>query len=110
MENSTKGVIYGDQELLVRLNRNNEVVQKLSIKISFYIYEPRCASHFEKYIALKSNFRSFGEHQRVLAAKIKRKKGSLAAELEGEVHRHLDRYKQLESDVADYLLNLGERP
>ena len=110
MENSIKSKTYQSQELLMRLDRNNEVIQKLSIKMSFYTYEPRCASHFEKYHALKGNFKSFGEQHRVLAAKIKRKKGGLAEELQGDVLRHLDRYRQLESDIADYLLALGEKP
>jgi len=110
MENITKAETFRTQELMMRLERNNEVIQKLSIKMAFYTYEPRCASHFEKYHALKGNFRAFAEHQKALASKIKRKKDSLSPELQGEVLRHLDRYRQLESDIADYLLDLGEKP
>lgn len=110
MENTTKAETYRTQELLVRLDRNNEVIQKLSIKLSSYTYEPRCASHFEKYHALKGSFKAFADHQKALGSKIKRKGGKLSPETEADLLRQLDRYRQLESAIADYLLDLGETP
>src|SRR5690606_23832755 len=110
MENITQSEIYPGGDLWVRMERNHEIIQKLSLKLSGYTYEPKCAKHFEKYNALRANFKAFGEHQKALWNKMSQKEDFRDGEVERELHLQLDRYRQLESDIADYLLDMGERP
>lgn len=109
MKNTVKDKSIGRREHLVRMERNYEVIQGLSLKLSSYTCEPRCASQFERYIELKQSFRRFEEHQKQLSAMIQEGRG-FSGTLEREVQLHFDRYRQLESDVAGYLLELGDNP
>lgn len=108
MENIIKDKNIGRQEHLIRLERNHEVIQGLSLKLSSYTCEPRYASQFERYIELKNSFRMFEEHQKHLSSMIQEKGSRLSDNFDREVQLHLDRYRQLESDVAGYLLEMGD--
>lgn len=110
MENITKSTIQGKQEALIRLERNYEAIQRLSLKISSYTHEPRCATHFERHHQLKDGFKDFDQHHRRLVDRLQSKRGGLSGELEKEVLLHMERYRKLESEIADYLLSTGENP
>jgi len=110
MENIIKDKSIGRQEHLIRLERNHEIIQGLYLKLSSYTCEPRYASQFERYIELKNSFRIFEEHQKQLMSMIQEKGCGFSDTIEREVQLHLDRYRQLESDVAGYLLDMGDNP
>lgn len=108
MDHIAESNTYQKHELLVRMERNNEVIQRLSRKLCSYTYEPRCASHFEKYNELKNNFKMFEKHQKQIMSMIQRKKGGTVYGLDRDIQLHLKRFKQMEGDIADYLLDMGD--
>lgn len=97
-------------ELLARMQRNHEVIQRLSKKLCSYTYEPKCASHFEKYLKLKNSFKTFEKHQNQISEMAGRRKGGIAHNLDLEIQLHLNRFKQLQVEIAEYLLTMGEKP
>lgn len=99
---------YHKQELLIRMERNHEVIQRLSKKLCSYTYEPKCPSSFEKYNDLKRNFKLFEKYQKNIMDLIHRKKIGAVQGLELEVQLHLKRFKQLETEIASYLLETME--
>ncbi|MDC6386304.1 hypothetical protein D2V93_17805 [Flagellimonas taeanensis] len=103
-ENST----YQKQELLIRMERNHEVIQRLSKKLCSYTCEPKCPSSFEKYNDLKRNFKLFEKYQKNIMDLIHRKKAGAVQGLEREVQLHLKRFRELEADIASYLLDTLE--
>lgn len=74
MEHISSKNTYHKQELLIRMERNHEVIQRLSKKLCSYTYEPKCPSSFEKYNDLKRNFKLFEKYQKNLMDMIHRKK------------------------------------
>lgn len=93
------------RELLVRMERNNKTLEHLSSKINSYTCEPHDPFCFEKMYNLKRNFKVFVEHQNRIAKLINQKK-EIAADLSEDIRLHLERFKELENDVAMYLLEL----
>ncbi|WP_067034177.1 hypothetical protein [Allomuricauda sp. CP2A] len=91
------------QELLVRLERNNKIIQRLSKKLASYICEPNNPSCFDKMYEIKHGFRIFAKHQAHIIELLKTKKDE-APELDRKIELHLERFKQLEKDIAGYLL------
>lgn len=91
------------QELLVRLERNNKVIQRLSRKLNSYTCEPNNPSCFEKMYEIKNSFKNFAKHQAHIVELLKTKKDG-APELDRKIELHLERFKQLEKDIAGYLL------
>ncbi|MER3373111.1 MAG: hypothetical protein RIM83_00580 [Allomuricauda sp.] len=92
------------QELLVRLERNNKVIQRLSKKLASYTCEPNNPSCFDKMYELKKGFKNFAKHQAHIVELLKTKKDG-APELDRKIELHLERFKQLEKDIAGYLLD-----
>ena len=99
VENST----YEVQELLVRLERNNKVIQRLSKKLCSYTCEPNNPSCFEKLYEIKNKFKVFAKHQKQITELLKSRKAE-APELDRDIEIHLERFKQLEKDIAAYLM------
>ena len=97
-------------ELLALMQRNHEVIQRLSKKLCSYTYEPKCASHFEKYLKLKNSFKTFEKHQKQINEMAVRRKSGIVHNLDLEIQLHLNRFKQLQAEIAEYLLNMGEKP
>ncbi len=64
------------QELLVRMERNNATIQRLSKKLGSYTYEPKCPSDFERFNTLKNGFKIFSRHQKEIMDLIKSTKYS----------------------------------
>ncbi|MFD2098561.1 hypothetical protein [Flagellimonas iocasae] len=100
VENST----YEVQELLVRLERNNKVIQRLSKKLCSYTCEPNNPSCFEKFYELKNKFKVFAKYQKQIVEALKAREFE-SPELDRDIELHLERYKQLEKDIAGYLLD-----
>ena len=94
---------YEVQELLVRLERNNKVIQRLSKKLCSYTCEPNNPSCFEKLYEIKKEFKVFAKHQKQLMEHLRISKEK-NPEINHEVEVHLERFQQLERDIAEYLL------
>ncbi|WP_036385107.1 hypothetical protein [Muricauda sp. MAR_2010_75] len=92
------------QELLVRLERNNKVVQRLSKKLTSYTCEPNNPSCFEKLYEIKNSFKVFAKQHADIVAQLKTKKDESPG-LDQKIEQHLKRFKQLEKDIAGYLLD-----
>lgn len=108
MDHIVEDSIQTKQELLVRMERNNTTIQRLSKKLCSYTYEPKCPSDFEKFNALKNGFKVFSRHQKEIVNLIQKQNEDVSEVLEIEVKEQLGRFKKLESDFAAYLLNMGK--
>ena len=95
------------QELLIKIERNNNIIQRLSKKLNSYTCEPHNSSCFEKMYDLKHNIKVFSGQQNQIMRLLNQKKG-MAENLNKELQLHLERFKQLESDVAAYLLDMNQ--
>ncbi len=95
---------YEVQELLVRLERNNKVIQRLSKKLCSYTCEPNNPSCFEKLYEIRNSFRTFAKHQEHIMERLKAKKDNIP-ELDRKIERHLEHFKKLEKDIAEYLVD-----
>lgn len=102
----TENTMQALQELIIRMERNNKILKRLSQKINSYTCEPNDHSCFEKLYNLKRSFRSFVDHQNRIMVLINQKKGE-ATNLDEDIRLHLKRFKQLEGDVEAYLLELN---
>ncbi|NDV42956.1 hypothetical protein [Flagellimonas sediminis] len=100
--------IHTQQEILVRLERNNTTIQRLFKKLGSYTNEPKCPSDFEKFNALKNSFKIFSRHQKEIMDLIKKQNDGISEALEMEVREQLGRFRKLESDFAAYLLKMGK--
>ena len=103
MASLTKNSKDSIQDLLVRLERNNNIVQRLTKKINSYTCEPRDSSCFEKLYELRLGFKNFAGQQDRIMDMLRQKKGE-AKILRSEIQLHLERFKKLEQDIAAYLL------
>jgi len=106
MEHITQNSIERQQELLVRVERNNRMVQRLLEKLSSYTYEPKCPRRFEKFYELHKSIQNYKIHQKKVMSKIKQRELDMADAHHNELNHHLNLFKQLESDFASYLLDL----
>ncbi|MEM9075922.1 MAG: hypothetical protein AAGC43_02740 [Bacteroidota bacterium] len=107
MSDLTKSNVIPTQELLVRLERNNMAMLRLSRKLSSYTCEPNNKSCFEKLYELKQDFKSFANRQSQIMGLLKREK-PVGRTLDSEVRKHLNSFKKLESDMAAYLLDTNK--
>ena len=105
MENITPNSFKDKQELLVRVERNNRMVQRLSQKLNSYTYEPKCPQQFEKFYELKRSIQTFTEHHQQVVSKIQQRKTDLKDINNKEVEQHLDNFKKLENAIASYLVD-----
>ncbi|WP_422351617.1 hypothetical protein [Flagellimonas sp.] len=103
MANLTKNCKDSIQDLLVRMERNNNIIQRLAKKINSYTCEPRDYSCFEKLYELKQSFKTYTGQQNRIMDLIKQKRGE-AKSLKADIQLHLERFKKLEQDIAAYLL------
>ncbi|MEP4947911.1 MAG: hypothetical protein ABJU26_10240, partial [Flavobacteriaceae bacterium] len=101
-ENSTVPI----QEMLIRMERNNSIIQQLFKKLNSYTCEPTSSSCFEKLYELKNNFKVFSNQQTHIDQLLKQKQG-MAGGLKKDIQLHLNRFKELEKDMASYLLELN---
>ncbi|RUA16361.1 MAG: hypothetical protein DSY83_05835 [Flavobacteriia bacterium] len=108
MQHTSPNTIEHKQELLVRVERNERMVQRLSEELNSYTYEPKCPSDFERFNTLKNGFKIFSRHQKEIMDLIQKQNGEIGEVLEMEVREQLGRFKKLESDFAAYLLNMGK--
>lgn len=91
------------QDLLIRMERNNNIIQRLTKKINSYTCEPRDYSCFEKLYELKQNFKTYTGQQHRIMDLLKQKKVEVKS-LKADIQLHLERFKRLEQDIAAYLL------
>lgn len=91
------------QELLIRLERNNNIIQRLSKKINSYTCEPHDSSCFEKLYDLRQSFKAYAGQQHRIKALLRQRK-SEAKNLRSDILLQLERFKQLEKDIAAYIL------
>lgn len=102
-ENSTGQI----QKLLIRMERNNNIIQRLSKKLNSYTCEPNNSYCFEKFYDLKHSFKTFSGQQNQIMQLLKQKQG-IADNLRKDIQLHLNRFKQLEKDMAAYLLDMNQ--
>ncbi|WP_437395401.1 hypothetical protein [Flagellimonas lutimaris] len=105
MENITQNSFRDKQELLVRVERNNRMVQCLSQKLSSYTYEPKCPQRFEKFYELKRSIQNYTKEHQQIVSKIQQRKADLKDANDKEVEQHLNHFKKLENDIASYLVD-----
>ena len=98
-----------EQELLVRVERNNRMIQRLSEKLSSYTYEPKCPQRFEKFYELNKSIQNYKDLQKRVMSKIRQRKLDLKDGQNTDVEHLLQLFKKLESDFASYLFDL-DRP
>ncbi|WP_127136817.1 hypothetical protein [Flagellimonas oceanensis] len=98
-----------EQELLVRVERNNRMIQRLSEKLSSYTYEPKCPQRFEKFYELNKSIQNYKDLQKRVMSKIRQRKLDLKEGQNKDVEHLLQLFKKLESDFASYLFDL-DRP
>ncbi|AEM72173.1 hypothetical protein Murru_3152 [Allomuricauda ruestringensis DSM 13258] len=108
MEHITQNSIKQNQELLMRVERNQRMVQRLSEKLNSYIYEPKCPRRFEKFYELNRSIQSFTRHQKQVMSKIKSRRIDLTDAKINEIEDHLNRFKKLESEFASYIFDLNK--
>ncbi len=107
MGNLTKNRVIPAPELLIRMERNHTAMHRLLQKLSSYTCEPNNKSCFEKLYELRQDFKSFSDRQLKLTSLLKAKK-DIDENLNREVEYHLKSFKQLESDMASYLLDTNQ--
>ncbi len=95
------------QELLIRMDRNNTIIKKLSEKLNSYTCEPHDSSCFEKFYDLKQSFKQFTVHQNRIVGILK-SKSTVPSALDIEINQHLKLFKKLEKDMAAYLLDTNQ--
>ncbi|MEM9647210.1 MAG: hypothetical protein AAF969_01935 [Bacteroidota bacterium] len=95
------------QELVIRLERNNNMIQRLSKKVNSYTCEPNNSSCFEKLYDLRHSFKVFSAQQKQIVSLLNQNTGE-GQKLHGDIQSHLERFKELERDIAAYLLATGQ--
>lgn len=95
------------QELVIRLERNNTIIQRLSKKINSYTCEPNNSSCFEKLYELRQSFKTFAGQQNKIASLLQKNSGQ-ESKLHADIQSHLKLFKKLEKDIAAYLLATGQ--
>lgn len=107
MNNVTENGKVHIQELLIRMERNGNTIQRLFKQLSSYTCEPNNYSCFEKLYDLKQNFQAFFKEQKHIVAELKREHVE-AKHLNSDVQLHLQKFKQLEMQMAQYLLDMNQ--
>ncbi|MEZ4810880.1 MAG: hypothetical protein R2819_11035 [Allomuricauda sp.] len=107
MENIVEKSTYQVQELLIRMDRNNKIIQRLSQKLNSYTCEPNNPSCFEQRYNLKQSFKLFAGQQKRIMELMQQKKG-MNKSLEEDIQLHLERFKALEKEIAAYLLSTSQ--
>lgn len=95
---------YPKRELLIRMERNNKMFQRLSQKLNSYTCEPKCSSGFEHFIDLKRDFKNFARRQKELMGRIEDIKNGIPDGLAKDIRSHLDRFNDLEYAISEYLV------
>lgn len=95
------------QELLIRLERNNRLVQRLSRKLNSYTCEPTDRSCFERFDNLKRAFRSFKDQHGNLS-KLLSERNEPSVSLKTQIQSHLERFRELEKEIAQYILSTNK--
>lgn len=95
------------QELLIRMERNNNVIQRFSQKLNSYTCEPTNQSCFERLMDLKHDFKTFTGHQKQLMGLLK-KENKVGEGLSTRIRIHLELFRKLEREMASYLLDTNK--
>nr|WP_299382341.1 hypothetical protein [Allomuricauda sp.] len=103
MRNLTKNTTESIQDLIVQMERNHTAVQRFSKKVNSYTCEPTNSSCFEKLYELRQAFKVFIIQQNRIMGLLKQRKVG-AQNLKSDILQQLERFKQLEQDIAAYLL------
>ena len=80
------------QELLIRLERNNKVIQRLSKKLTSYTCEPNNPSCFEKLYEIKNDFKVFGAYHEHIMEELQNANTNKTTELNRKIELHLEVY------------------
>nr|WP_297788745.1 hypothetical protein [uncultured Allomuricauda sp.] len=105
MDNTIQNSTNKLQDLLVRVERNNRMVQRLSEKLNSYTYEPKCPQKFEKFYELNRSIQNYQKHQKQVMSKIRQQGFDVYNANNNEVENQLNLFKKLERDFASYLLD-----
>ena len=90
-------------QLIIRLARNHQTVKHLTKKINSYTYEPKNHECFIKLNRLRINLNELQKDQAQSLEQIQGHK-QLTIDFEHEATVLLNRFQQLEKDIAAYLL------
>ncbi|RDY61506.1 hypothetical protein [Flagellimonas nanhaiensis] len=106
MENTIDHSDLKIQELLIRLERCNHIVPRLNKRLNSYTCEPKNPNHFEKLYGLKQDFRAFAREQNRIM-ELAKQKGEVNFS-KHDIQLHLDRFKELQREIAAYLLTMEQ--
>ncbi|SDQ74391.1 hypothetical protein [Flagellimonas zhangzhouensis] len=109
MSNAIPNNTAREQELLVRVQRNYTLVERLFEKLKSYKYEPKCPLGFEKLYELKRNFRLFENNQSKIIHLFEEDEHGITSLSEKEIQKHLERFKQLENEYTSYIIEMCGR-
>lgn len=93
------------QRLLLLMEQNNKVLERLSQKINSYTCEPNDHACFERLYRLRRHFQDFVAHQNRITQLLNQQKAENST-LNKDIRFHLERFKRLESEVTAYLREL----
>ncbi len=101
---TTTGTKKDLEQLVIRLERNHESVLRLRNKMNSYRYEPKDYECFIKLRNLRSNIKELIRDERLLIDQLKGEAIEFK-ESNALIDTILMRYKQLDADIAGYLLD-----
>ena len=107
MEHIAENKTYQIQDLLIRMDRNNKIIQRLSKKLNSYTCEPNNPSCFEQLYDLKQSLKRFTAQQRNIMELIRQKNGA-TKNMEEDILLQLKRFKVLDKEIAAYLLSTSQ--
>jgi len=90
-------------QLLLKLERNQATVQRITTRLSSYRMEPTNAECFERLADLRMGFRDLARDQVLLLGLLKNSKVHIEDQW-SKVMNLFGRYQELQEDLASYLL------
>ena len=97
-------IITDIDRLVVRLERNHQYVLRLARKLNSYKYEPRNYDCFIRLRDLRTGFDALAKDQMQLFDAMQHRNLNYA-DSEKQLHSLMHRFRQLESDMAAYVLD-----
>ncbi|WP_127141851.1 hypothetical protein [Flagellimonas marinaquae] len=108
MSHLTQFTTKEQQALVMRVERNHRMVQRLNEKLKSYTHEPKCPRRFEKFYELNKSIQNFKKYDARIMSIIRQRHLDFGDLDQKEVENHINRFKKLESDFASYLLELDK--
>ena len=108
MSHLTQFTTKEQQALVLRVERNHWMVQRLNEKFKSYTNEPKCPRRFEKFYELNKSIQNFKKYDARIMSIIRQRHLDFGDLDQNEVENHINRFKKLESDFASYLFDLDK--